>query len=177
MKATCRSKLVYSFCYILCIFKSFIFLTSNIIKYFTLQYSNYLIACCDKCYRCPTVQTLFLWKFCLLFKFFSPRRFVSFLKQEQSEGKRVLPPTPIVDKMPGRLGLAVLPKPFKCVDLKCVMSLCLSYSKMWRNLWDNGRRIDIMSASGDEAYAPDEPIMIGISSVEICTFFFFNFLI
>jgi hypothetical protein len=27
-----------------------------------------------------------------------------------------------------------------------------------------------MSASVDEAYAPDEPIMIGISSVEICKF-------
>jgi len=38
---------------------------------------------------------------------------------------------------------------------------------MWRKLWNDGRRIDIMSASVDEAYAPDEPIMIGISSVEI----------
>ena len=41
---------------------------------------------------------------------------------------------------------------------------------MWRKLWNDGRRIDIMSASVDEAYAPDEPIMIGISSVEICKF-------
>ena len=41
---------------------------------------------------------------------------------------------------------------------------------MWRKLWNDGRRIDIMSASVDEAYAPDEPIMIGISSVEIFKF-------